>query len=97
FLKQARRFRQALDRDQFEADVSLVLGEVERCSRHDRLVVAVARNRNTQDTWAFKIIDCRRRGGGRHHGSDNHSEYETAHPILSGGPKGTIILSRSPF
>src|SRR5208283_3889838 len=82
FLKQARRFRQALDRDQFEADAYLVLGEVERCRRHDRLVVAVARNRNTQDTRAFKIIDCRGGGSDDSQASDDRSEYETEHPTL---------------
>ena len=50
---------QTLDRDQFETDAFQALGEVERRRRHDRLVIAVARNRDAQNARAFKIIDGR--------------------------------------
>ena len=72
-----------LDRDQLEANAVPGLGEVMRRRRHDRLIVAVARNRDTQDARAFIIVDCRGDGGDRYQASDDRSEYETAHPVLS--------------
>ena len=83
-LERARQLRQTLDRDQLEANAVPALGEVMRRRRHDRLIVAVAWNRDTQDARAFIIVDCRGDGGDRYHASDDRSEYETAHPILPG-------------
>ena len=65
FLERARRLRETLDRDQFEANAVLVLGEVARRRRQDRLIVAVARNRDPQDARALIVVDCRGDGGNR--------------------------------
>ena len=65
FLERARRIRQIIDRDQFEANAVLFFGEMMRSRRQDSLIVAVARNRDSQEARTFKVVDCRADGGNR--------------------------------
>jgi hypothetical protein len=60
-------------------------------------MIAWSSNRYAQDAWPFKVIDCHGGGDDRRQASDGHSEYETAHPILSGSSKGDNVGDPAPF
>jgi hypothetical protein len=57
------------------------------------LVVAVPRNRNAKDGWAFEIIQRHSNSGNQGKASDNRYENETAHLNLSASFAGLRTLT----
>ncbi len=71
FFERARGLRETLDRNQLEANGFAILGELLGRGRKDCLIIAVARNGDSQDSRPLVVVNAAADSGDRSQDSDS--------------------------